>query len=163
MDGNTITVGIGEFAVAEGNQKITTVGLGSCIGIVIYDEIKHIHGLSHIMLPTMGQKQDRIGKYANTAIPKMIEELVKKGALKGRMKAKIAGGASVFSFKDDNLKIGKRNIDAVKEILNENKIRIEAEDLGGNRGRTIVFDPITKELYIRMVKKGPNEPSKKVI
>ena len=163
MDKNTISVGIGEYAIAEGEQKITTVGLGSCIGTIIYDEIRHIHGLSHIMLPTMGQKQDKIGKYANTAIPEMIEELVKRGALKGRMKAKIAGGASLFAFKDDNLKIGQRNIVAVKEILNEYKIRITAEDVGGNRGRTIVFKPLTKELYIRMVKKGSDEPSEKTI
>jgi len=163
MDTNTITVGIGEYAIAEGDQKIATVGLGSCVGIVIYDEIKHIHGLSHIMLPTMGEKQDKIGKYANTAIPKMIEDLEKKGALKGRMKAKIAGGANVFEFTDDNLKIGQRNIEAVKKILNEFHIKIIAEDVGGNRGRTIVFDPLTKQLYIRMVKKGPDETTEKII
>lgn len=163
MADNIITVGIGEYAITEGDNKITTVGLGSCIGIVIYDEIKKIHGLSHIMLPKMGEKQDRIGKYANTAIPKMIDDLVEKGALKGRMKAKIAGGASVFSFKDDNLKIGQRNIEAVKQVLKEFNIRIVAEDLGGNRGRTIVFNPMTKELHIRMVKKGPDEPTDKVI
>ena len=163
MDENTIVVGIGEYAVADGDTKITTVGLGSCIGTIIYDDIKKVHGLSHIMLPTMGDKQDRIGKYADTALPKTIDDLVKKGALRIRLKAKIAGGASVFAFKDDTLKIGQRNIEAVKEILAQYKIRIEAEDVGGSRGRTIVFDPVTKQLFIKLVKKGPNEPTQKVI
>jgi len=158
-----ITVGIGEYAIAEGDKKITTVGLGSCVGIIIYDHIKNIHGLSHIMLPEMGIKQDRIGKYANTAIPKMIEDLEKKGAFKINMKAKIAGGASVFAFKQDTLKIGERNITAVKKILRELNIKIEAEDVGGNRGRTIIFNPKTRELTIRMVKKGPNDPVSKII
>jgi chemotaxis protein CheD len=158
-----VLVGIGEYAVSAGEKKLTTVGLGSCVGIVIFDKNQKISGLSHIMLPTMGAKQDRIGKYADTAIPKMLEDMLKKGANKMLLRAKIAGGASVFSFKEDNLKIGDRNIRAVKEILKNYNIRILSEDVGGNRGRTIIFDPITTDLFIRMVKKGPDEPSNKVI
>lgn len=163
MKEDEILVGIGEYAVSVGDKKLRTVGLGSCVGIIIFDKNKKITGLSHIMLPAMGSKKDRIGKYADTALPKMIEEIIEKGALKGRLKAKIAGGASVFSFKDDNLKIGDRNVKAVKEVLKKHRVRIIGEDVGGNRGRTIIFDPITTDLFIRMVKKGPNEPSKKII
>jgi chemotaxis protein CheD len=160
---DTIVIGIGEYVIVEGNMKISTVGLGSCIGTVIYDNIQRISGMSHIMLPIMGDKKDRIGKYADTALPTLINEMVEKGAARLHLKAKMAGGASLFDFKDDHLKIGDRNIEAVEQILTEQKIPIIARDVGGDRGRTIVFSPETCELYIKMVKKGPNDPDQKVI
>lgn len=160
---DTIIIGIGEYTVIQGNTKISTVGLGSCIGTVIYDNIQKISGMSHIMLPIMGDKTDRIGKYADSALPTMINEMVKKGAGRLHLKAKIAGGASLFDFKDDHLKIGERNIEAVEQILTEQKVSIVARDVGGDRGRTIVFLPETSELYIKMVKKGPNDAEQKVI
>ena len=161
--GDVVVIGIGDYVVVEGDTKTSTVGLGSCIGTVIYDQINKVSGMSHIMLPSMGDRQDRLGKYADTALPVLIDEMIKKGALRNRMKAKIAGGASLFAFKEDNLHIGTRNTEAVKKVLNEQKIRISAEDVGGERGRTIIFNPENNELYIKMVKKGPDEPSEKII
>ena len=160
---DVVTIGIGEYVVVNDSTKISTVGLGSCIGTVIYETTNKISALSHIMLPTMGDRQDRIGKYADTALPAMINDMEKKGALHGRMKAKIAGGASLFAFTDDNLKIGERNTEAVRKILSEQKIPLVATDVGGDRGRTIIFNPETCELYIKMVKKGPTDPSEKII
>lgn len=157
-----IVIGIGEYIVVNGGTKISTIGLGSCIGTVVYDEFKKISGMSHIMLPTMGQKQDKIGKYADAAIPSMIEEIIKKGAMKNRLKAKIAGGASLFAFKEDHLQIGQRNIDAVKKVLKEQNVRLVAEDVGGDRGRTITFNPENCELLIKMVR-GEGERREKVI
>jgi chemotaxis protein CheD len=160
---DTVVIGIGEYVVIEGATKISTVGLGSCIGTVIYDEIQKVSGMSHIMLPIRLNPQDKIGKYADTALPAMINDLLDKGALRSRMKAKLAGGASLFDFKDDHLKIGDRNTEAVEQILSQQNIRIFGKDVGGDRGRTIIFDPITTKLHIKMVKKGPNEPDVKVI
>jgi chemotaxis protein CheD len=142
---DTVVIGIGEYVVIEGATKISTVGLGSCIGTVIYDEIQKVSGMSHIMLPIR------------------LNDLLDKGALRSRMKAKLAGGASLFDFKDDHLKIGDRNTEAVEQILSQQNIRIFGKDVGGDRGRTIIFDPITTKLHIKMVKKGPNEPDVKVI
>ena len=160
---DTIVIGIGEYTVVEGNTKISTIGLGSCIGTVIYDNIRKIYGMSHIMLPVMGDKTDRVGKYADSALPTLINEMVKKGAGRLHLRAKIAGGASLFDFKDDHLKIGERNIEADEQILAEQKVPIVARDVGGDRGRTIVFSPETCELFIKMVKKGPNDAEQKVI
>ena len=115
------------------------------------------------MLPNIGSKEDRIGKYADTAIPALIDELKHKGCNPVRYKAKIAGGASLFTLKDDTLQIGKRNAEAVQQILKEYKIHIVGKDVGGNRGRTITFYPDNEELHIRMVKKGDNEPNFKII
>jgi chemotaxis protein CheD len=158
----TIVIGIGEYIVVNDGTKISTIGLGSCIGTVVYDEFKKISGMSHIMLPIMGQKQDKIGKYADAAIPAMIEEIIKKGAMKNKLKAKIAGGASLFTFSEDHLQIGQRNIDAVKKVLTEQNVRLVAEDVGGDKGRTITFNPDNSELLIRMVR-GEEERKEKVI
>jgi chemotaxis protein CheD len=158
-----IVIGIGEYVVVEGPRKITTLGLGSCIGTVIYDEKQKISAMSHIMLPVRVNPQDKIGKYADTALPAMINDMLQKGAEQPHMKAKIAGGASLFDFKDDHLKIGERNAEAVEQVLSKQNIRLIGKDVGGDRGRTITFDPATLELYIKMVKKGPNEPEAKVL
>ena len=160
---DTVVIGIGDYVVVEGDTKTSTVGLGSCIGTVLYDDQKKISGMSHIMLPAKGNREDRPGKYADAAIPILIDEMVKKGALKSRIKAKIAGGASLFAFTEDNLKIGERNTEAVKKVLSEQNISLIAKDVGGDRGRTIIFDPVTNKLFIKMVKKGPNEPVEKTI
>ena len=143
---DTIIIGIGEFVVVSDNRKISTLGLGSCIGTVIFDSVSKISGLSHIMLPTIGvAKKEKIGKFADTAIPAMIDDMVKKGASPVRLRAKIAGGASLFMFTDDQLKIGDRNSEAVRKVLAYYKIPIIAADVGGNRGRTITFNPATGE------------------
>lgn len=158
-----VVIGIGDYAVTTDGSPLSTVGLGSCIGIVLYDSRKKVAGLSHIMLPEMGSKQDRIGKYADTAIPALLDEMKKKGGSPQLCKAKIAGGASLFTFKDDTLQIGKRNAEAVEAILKQYRIRIVGKDVGGDRGRTITFYPDSEELHIRMVKKGDNGPNIKVI
>ncbi|MBS3778310.1 MAG: chemotaxis protein CheD [Candidatus Thermoplasmatota archaeon] len=158
-----VVIGIGDYAVSHDGSPLSTVGLGSCIGIVIYDSRKKIAGLSHIMLPTVGSKKDRIGKYADTAIPALLDEMRKKGSRPQNCKAKIAGGASLFTFKDDSLQIGKRNAEAVENVLREYRIRIVGKDVGGDRGRTITFYPDSEELHIRMVKKGRDGPNIKVI
>lgn len=158
-----VVIGIGDYAVSKDGSPLSTVGLGSCIGIVIYDSRKKVAGLSHIMLPAMGSKKDRIGKYADTAIPALLEEMKKKGCRLQVCKAKIAGGASLFTFKDDSLQIGKRNAEAVEDILRKHHIRVVGKDVGGDRGRTITFYPDSEELHIRMVKKGGEGPQIKVI
>ncbi len=158
-----VVIGIGDYAVTDDGRALSTVGLGSCIGIVIYDSKKKVAGLSHIMLPAMKSKQDRIGKYADTAIPALLGEMREKGCRLQDCKAKIAGGASLFKFKDDSLQIGRRNTEAVEKILKDHKIRIVGKDVGGDRGRTITFYPDTAELHIRMVKKAGNGPDIKVI
>ena len=160
---DTIVIGIGEYAVVQDATRLSTVGLGSCIGTVIYDSLHHVAGMSHIMLPAIGEKNDRIGKYADAALPAMIDEMGTKGGAANHMKAKIAGGASLFAFKDDHLQIGQRNTEAVMDVLKGYHIPIVSSDVGGDRGRTITFDPDTLDLHIKMVKKGPDEPGMKII
>lgn len=93
------------------------------------------------MLPNSNDKKDRPGKYADTAVPELLGELIAEGSNKRDIIAKIAGGSSMFRQFKGNLDIGGRNIEAVKEALNMNRIPLEGEDTGGNVGRSIMYDP----------------------
>ncbi|RDW17814.1 chemotaxis protein CheD [Oceanobacillus chungangensis] len=152
-----IRVGIADLKFVKAPDTIRTLGLGSCVGVVVYDDTKRIAGLAHVLLPDSSHtKQTNLNafKYADTAIPILVDELVRNGASKLRLKAKIAGGAQMFQFtsNSDTMRIGARNVDMVKEMLKGFEIPIVSSDVGGNSGRTIEFDPITSELKIRKVR-----------
>ena len=131
--------------VAKHPVVLTSLGLGSCIGLVIYDDIAKVAGMSHIMLPNNHEDKDvkKLGKYADTAVPKLIEDLIALGALKSRLKAKMAGGAQMFSVPGKNsasfLAIGERNIETTKKMLEQYGIPLVASDVGGNKGRSVEF------------------------
>nr|WP_272506004.1 chemotaxis protein CheD [Natronobacillus azotifigens] len=139
-----------------------TSGLGSCVGVVVYDSSLNIAGMSHVMLPdsSLSKRSDLNElKYADTAIPFLVNQLLRDGARKFALKAKIAGGAQMFSFSSSNdmLRVGARNVEAVKQILTEYRIPIIAEDVHGNSGRTIEFNLETNMLKIRTVSQGETE------
>jgi chemotaxis protein CheD len=125
------------------------------VGICIYDPEKTIGGLSHIMLPTSKKEASNIKKYADTAIPAMINDMIKAGADKKRLIAKIAGGATMFKHAENSLMgdIGRNNISSVKAILSNLDIRIISEDVGGDYGRTIDFYLETGEIKIKTIGK----------
>lgn len=111
-----IIIGIGEWST--GDTVMTSIGLGSCIGLVIHDETRKIGGLAHVMLPkSSGKPNERAGKYADTAVEVLIKELTQKGSKVSNLKAKLAGGASMFQNFSGNLNIGERNAEALKAIL----------------------------------------------
>jgi chemotaxis protein CheD len=124
-------------------EALTTLGLGSCVGIALYDPITKITGLAHIMLPdsTQIRNNQNIAKFADTGITELIRQMVAMGAGRQRLVAKIAGGAQMFSFKssdaDGLMRVGERNVEAVIKKLNEERIRIIAQDTGKNYGRTV--------------------------
>jgi len=136
---------MGDIVVAKHPVVLTSLGLGSCIGLVIYDDIAKVAGMSHIMLPNNHEDKDvkKLGKYADTAVPKLIEDLIALGALKSRLKAKMAGGAQMFSVPGKNsasfLAIGERNIETTKKMLEQYGIPLVASDVGGNKGRSVEF------------------------
>lgn len=161
MEVKEYRVGIADLDVATSPDKIITVGLGSCIGIALYDKFKGIGGLLHIMLPDSTQFSNVTNplKFADLGIPILIEKMESKGANKRNMKAKIAGGASMFNFSDKSMvmDIGNRNGIAVKRVLNEFSIPILSEDIGGNKGRTMIFDTSNGTVQIKTVGMGVKE------
>lgn len=157
--GEMIRVGMADLNVCKAPDAITTLGLGSCVGIVLFDPETKIAGMVHVMLPdsTKIRQNQNAAKFADTGITMLIDKMMEKGAGRSRLVAKLAGGAQMFAFNSNNdmLRIGERNVEAAKEKLNEFKIRILAEDTGLNYGRTIEFYPENGDLLIKAVGKEP--------
>lgn len=150
-------VGMADLKVCKAPDGLTTLGLGSCVGVAIRDPITKIGGLAHIMLPDNShiKNNSNIYKFANTGIEELIRQMEMMGASRKHMVAKIAGGAQMFAFQGTNdfVRIGEQNVEACKNKLKEYKIPILASDVGKNYGRTIIFNPENGELQIRAVGK----------
>ena len=116
-----IKVGMADLNVCHSPDAITTLGLGSCVGVVLYDKERKIAGMVHVMLPdsTKVRQNQNKAKFADTGIDLLIEMLQKEGAMKSSLTAKIAGGAQMFAFTSNNdmLRVGERNVEAVKAKL----------------------------------------------
>lgn len=155
-----IKVGMADLKTCVSPDGVTTLGLGSCVGIAIRDPMTKIGGLAHIMLPdstAMKNGQQNIAKFADTGIEELVRQMEKLGAKRIRMVAKIAGGATMFAFQGGGSRIGQvgdRNVEATKAKLKELKIPILAEDTGANYGRTVIFYPESGEFHIRAVGKA---------
>lgn len=152
-----IKVGMADLNVCTSPNVITTLGLGSCVGIVLHDPIRKIAGMVHIMLPDSKKiiNNENKAKFADTGIDALILEMTKLGADRRVLIAKIAGGAQMFAFSNNNemMRIGDRNVEATKIKLKELGINIKAEDTGANYGRTIEFNAETGMLLIKSVGK----------
>lgn len=150
-----IKVGMADMAVCNGEDAVTTLGLGSCIGIAIRDPGTGIGGLVHIMLPNSAEIRDNSNrpKFADTGIEDLVEAIVKKGGNRLRLEAKIAGGAQMFlsGGKSDTIRVGERNAEASRKKLREMRIPLLAEDTGKTYGRTVVFYPKTGAYVIRSI------------
>ncbi|MBS6062367.1 chemotaxis protein CheD [Criibacterium bergeronii] len=155
---NILRVGMADYKIAKAPDGLITLGLGSCVGAVIFDASKGIAGMAHVMLPSSLEIKNNANKlkFADTCIDLMMEDLIKAGVSKSSLKAKIAGGAQMFSvsLKTDNLNIGTKNVEAVKAKLKSLNIPIVSEDTLGNSGRTITFDIPSLQLHIKSIGKG---------
>ena len=154
-----IKVGIADIKVVSPPDIIRTTGLGSCVGVILYDEGKKIAGMAHVMLPESSLIKSpsmNIGKFADTAVNALYDMLIKKGAAAENIKAKIAGGAQMFQFSSGSemMRIGPRNVESVKLHLNRVGVPLIASDVGGNSGRTIEFNPANYQLTVKTVNKG---------
>ncbi len=157
MSGKMIKVGMADLNICHAPDAITTLGLGSCVGVTLYDKINHIAGMVHVMLPDstkVRQNQNR-AKFADTGIDMLIEMMKSEGAYVNMLTAKIAGGAQMFAFNtnSDMLKVGQRNVEAVRLKLDSLGIRILSSDTGLNYGRTVEFYPETGDFVIKSVGK----------
>lgn len=153
-----VHVGIAEYKLCASPQKISTLGLGSCLGVVLYDKAVKICGMAHIMMPDSKRisKNSNRMKFADTCLEDMYQELIRKGVRRASLVAKIAGGARMFAYNEnmESLNIGQQNVDAVRKLLREWNIPIISEDVGSDYGRTIEFDTVTGNLYIHSVGVG---------
>lgn len=157
-----IKVGMADWKIAALGDVLKTTGLGSCVGLILYDEAAHVAGMAHIMLPSSDIAREAAfnrAKYADTAVPDMVEKMLASGASLRRMIAKLTGGAQMFAFaaQQDTMRIGPRNVETCKQLLTQLAIPLAAEDTGANYGRTIEFDSGTGVLTVRSVQYGIKE------
>lgn len=152
-----ITIGIGDLKVCKSPDVLVTYALGSCVGICLLDSSTGVGGLSHIMLPDSAAGVNAAAnpmRFADTAIPMLIREMERLGASRSRLRAKIAGGATMFALANDKFNIGDRNVTEVKKMLAKERIPILAEDTGADYGRTVFFYPETGVMEIRAAARG---------
>lgn len=158
-DVQEIRVKVADYAVAS-EGVIATIGLGSCVAIVLYDPIAHIGGLAHILLPDVSMSRDRSNpaKFPSTIVPILIEEMRRLGASQKRLRAKIVGGASMFGNLIPNaaMNIGERNVLAVRDVLGGAKIPIVAADTGSDHGRSVYLSVDDGRVEVRSLRKGTN-------
>jgi chemotaxis protein CheD len=158
MPANMIVVGMADLKATKVPGVLTTLGLGSCIGIALYDPQAKVAGLAHIMLPDSKaiQNNQNIAKFADTAIVELIKQMERIGAKKSNMKAKIAGGAQMFAFNatNDNLRVGDRNAEATSRILRQLGIPLIASETGANFGRTVELYSEDGRFLIKAIGQG---------
>lgn len=157
-----VKVGIADMNTVKAPDLIKTTGLGSCVGVVLYDQARELAGLAHVMLPDSSLSKSgpiNEAKYADTAVKALYSELLSMGARPAMVRAKLAGGAQMFQFSggSDLMRIGPRNVEAVLIELKELRIPVAGKDVGGSSGRTIEFDPKTGLMQVRTVNKGNSE------
>ena len=154
-----ITIGISDMSVVKGTDSIITYALGSCVGVALYDGVKKIAGLAHIMMPASADVRGvsvNVMKYVDTAVPELLNRMLRLGAAQPNITAKVAGGAQMFQIEgaSSQFNIGERNIKAAKEILRQLGIRVAAHDVGANYGRTVELFAENGIYRIKAIAKG---------
>jgi chemotaxis protein CheD len=136
-------VGLGELVVTDDPGVVLMCpGLGSCVGVCAYDSVAKVAGMAHVVLPAgedSRKDSKTMAKFANIGVPALLEKMYEKGAVKSRIRVKIAGGASMVIDPGfaDHFKTGERNIKAGREALRQSGLAIAASEVGGHRGRTL--------------------------
>ena len=148
---------VADFAVGRGDGVISTIGLGSCVAIVIYDRQTRVGGMAHVLLPSEGLSRDKDNraKFPGTAVPLLLEEMKKLGA-RGPYTAKIAGGSSMFGalLPSGGINMGERNVLSSRQALSDAGIPLAAQDVGGDYGRSVYFHLDDGRMLVRSLKSG---------
>jgi chemotaxis protein CheD len=154
-----VRVKVADYAVRKGTEVLATIGLGSCVAIVLYDRDSRVGGLAHILLPTpmMSRETANPAKFPETIVPLMLDEMRTLGMRAGsRVTAKIVGGASMFGqlVSGSGINVGERNVIATREVLATAGIPLLAEDTGLDYGRSVYFHLSDGRVEVRSLKRG---------
>ncbi len=153
-------VRVADWAVA-GEGTIVTLGLGSCVAIILHDAQRGVGGLAHVLLPSPTLARDRANpaKFPETAVPLLVEHLAALGAASARLRARLVGGASMFGnlMSSSVAQMGERNILAARDALKAARIPLVAEDTGRDYGRSVYFHLPGGRLEVRSVARGTRE------
>ncbi len=163
MEPRTITVNMAEMAVirpSPGESVALKTTLGSCVGVILADRGRGIFALAHVMLPENTCGDEVLGKYVDTAVPSMLQQMQDLGSGGAAcVQAIVTGGARLF---DDGGcahlgDIGRRNVEAARAAMAKLHIPIIREETGGTAGRTVIYDCATSQISIKTLRKlgGP--------
>jgi len=153
-----VLVRVSELVVADAPARLAAVALGSCVAIVLHDPTARIGGMAHVLLPSQALSRDRVhpGRFAQTAVPTLVERMIARGARAPAISARLVGGASMFTnlTPPGTIQMGDRNVVAAREALHRHGIRLIAEAVGGDFGRTAELDVETGRLSITSYLRG---------
>lgn len=156
-----IEVAMADMKISQNPAKLITRGLGSCVGITIYDPVTKTGGMVHTMLPDIDKARIKSNpiRFVNYGIRKMVEDLENQGCARGRLVAKLFGGAHMFSFitSESVLNVGEKNTETARQVLSELGIKISADETGGTFGRTIELNLENGKVLVRTVAFGDKE------
>jgi chemotaxis protein CheD len=152
-----IRVRVADYAVARDDAVISTLGLGSCVAIVLYDARARVGGLAHVLLPTESMSRDTTNKakFPASAVPLLVSEMTKMGA-RGPYTAKLVGGASMFGalLPVGGVNMGERNVEAARRALVTAQVSIVAQDTGGDYGRSVYLHVSDGHLLVTSIRLG---------
>lgn len=155
----TTTVGLAQFAVAQGPATLACLGLGSCVAVLLHDPETHVGGIVHVVLPGRSLARDRSNpaRFAETAVPLLLDAVEQAGARRERLIARLVGGASMFAnlVPAGSMHMGQRNVIACRAALRAVDIQIAAEAVGGEQGRSVWMRTDTGETMVRVVGREP--------
>ena len=143
-------VRMGELAISDTpGEVLVSLGLGSCIGLAVVDKRAGVAGLAHIVLPEASgtPKVEALNRFADHAVPALVDGMVERGASRVFMQAALVGGASMFA--GAGLEVGSRNADAVRELVASRRVAVVAEAVGGYKGRTVKVDVTNGTVSVR--------------
>ena len=146
---------MGEMAAAAAGEELRSL-LGSCVGLALYDSRNKVAGLAHIVLPDSRGRTNRPGKYVDTAIPSLIEQIAALVTRELNLRAKLVGGASMFATSVAG-NIGLQNIEKCEQVLGKHRIPIVARHCGGEKGRRMLLDAASGRVVIEIVGQPPIE------
>jgi chemotaxis protein CheD len=154
-------VKVADLAAEAGAARLVTLGLGSCVAAALWDPLAKVGGLAHILLPsrTLARDQSNPAKFAETAVPLLIERMAALGASPHRLTARLVGGAAMFATVSSPgvAQMGERNIQAMREALQAVRVPVTGEDTGKDYGRSVYFDVASGRLEVRAVRRGVRE------
>jgi len=152
VESSSLAVGLGEIKISrQPTDILVAYGLGSCVGVSVYDPFAHVAGLLHAVLPEHLNNAENTAKYVDTGITELLASVERAGALRLRLTVRLAGGAHMLNapgFKQA-LNIGERNVAAALATLAALNLKVAAQDVGGNLGRTVRLYVGTGRLTVR--------------
>ena len=158
ISSGSLIVGMADMNVAKDNGVLITLGLGSCVGIALYDAVAKVAGLAHSMLPDSKEIKNNtnIAKFVDLATIKLTKDMISYGAQQSRIVAKLAGGAQMFAFgsTQQNMRIGDRNVEAAEHMLKRLGIKILSKDVGKTFGRTVELYAADGKFIIKTIEHG---------